>query len=349
MEELLNNTNKLCQVGKGILAADESTNTIGKRFAQINVENNLENRTSYRKLLFTTEDLNKYISGVITYEETLSTMDNNAPLVKHLQDQNILIGIKTDLGLKPLYGTNDEKVAQGLDNLDERCKKYYQMGARFAKWRCVLKIDEGCPSNLSISSNAEVLARYAAISQANGLVPIVEPEILMDGSHSIEETLDVTVNVIKTVYKRLVDHNVKLEATLLKPNMVRKGVDNDQVVTSQEIARLTLMALQRSVPVSVAGVVFLSGGMTEEEATCVLNDINIMKQYAPWTLSFSYGRALQHSVLQEWRGKEENIKKAQLKLLERAKANSLATLGKYTHQSNIDITDESLHVKDYSY
>ncbi len=341
--ELMDNADKLCQKGKGILAADESTGTIGKRLAQINVENHLENRTRYRELLFSTPDLNKYISGVITYEETL--LDDN--LRKLLEDQNIVIGIKVDKGIKELAGTDDETVTQGLDDLDIRCKKYYDLGARFAKWRGVLKMN---PSNLAINQCAETLARYASICQANGLVPIVEPEILMDGEHDIEQCCLITDKVISTVYLKMKEHNVLLEGTLLKPNMVRKGVSSKLESCAIDIAYYTVTALKRSVPIAVPGIVFLSGGMSEQEASETLNEINkfVNNTNQIWNLSFSFGRALQYSVLQTWKGSDENKEKAQTVLLSRAKANSDATLGKYIKE-NDKANKDNLHIKNYSY
>jgi fructose-bisphosphate aldolase, class I len=346
--ELMDNAEKLCQKGKGILAADESTGTIGKRLAQINVENHLENRTRYRELLFSTPDLNKYISGVITYEETL--LDDN--LRKLLKDQDIVIGIKVDKGIKELAGTDDETVTQGLDDLDIRCKKYYDLGARFAKWRGVLKIDlkNSCPSTLAINQCAETLARYASICQINGLVPIVEPEILMDGDHDIEQCCLITDKVISTVYMKLREHNVLLEGTLLKPNMVRKGQSNKSEFCPASIAYYTITALKRSVPIAVPGIMFLSGGMSEQDASDTLNEINkfVNSTDKIWNLSFSFGRALQYSVLQTWKGLDENIEKAQKVLLSRAKANSDATLGKY-NKDNDNGDPNNLHIKNYLY
>lgn len=347
--ELIETIQKICQPGKGILAADESSGTIGKRFSDINLSNTRENRREYRDILFTTPNLNRHISGVITYEETLfDTAPNGKSLIQPLLDNNIVVGIKVDMGVKPLYGTHGESVTQGIDNLDARCQKYYEAGARFAKWRAVLKIDSAhnCPSDLSIHENASTLARYASICINNGLVPIVEPEILMDGTHTIEESCNVAINVLNAVYRELVRHNVAIECTLLKPNMVRTGVSSGQQTTYDDIAEHTIHAFQEAVPVSMPGVVFLSGGMTEIEASSALNAINKYKAVKPWRLTFSYGRALQASVLKAWNGKSENRTKAQEMLMVRARANGMASNGTYEQETG---NEESLHEENYVY
>lgn len=350
--ELLSTVSKLCTLGKGILAADESTGTIGKRFSDINLENSLENRVRYRDLLFNTKDLNTHISGVITYEETLQYIkDDGKRLIQPLIDNNIVVGIKVDKGVKPLY-CSDETVTQGIDDLDKRCQQYYKDGARFAKWRSVLNIDfkKKYPTNLAISQCANVLARYASICQNNGLVPIVEPEILMDGDHSIYDSYRITVRVLRAVYNELLNHRVDLSCTLLKPNMVRSGVSSNENIDYKVIAELTVKAIDNAVPKTVPGVVFLSGGMSEVEATISLNEINKYCRDFQFNnisyLTFSYGRALQYSVLQKWKGIDENKEEAQSVLLSRAKANGFATIGKYLNE-NLD--DVSLHVKNYSY
>jgi fructose-bisphosphate aldolase class I len=324
--EMLETVSKLCSQGKGILAADESTGTIGKRLATINLGNNGYNRLVYRDLLFTTPGLNQYISGVITYEETLL----NQELVKPLKHNDIVIGIKLDKGVKPLYHT-DELLSQGLDNLDLECKRFYDLGARFARWRSVINIDleKNYPSDLSLNSNAIVLARYASICQNNGLVPIVEPEILMKGNHTIQDTKVITMKVLQTVFNALESFGVDLSCTILKPNMVRKGDENNESISNSEIAKLTVEALNTAIPNGkLPGVFFLSGGMSEEDATDALNEINKVENNDNYCLSFSYGRALQTSVLQTWLGKEENIEDAQNILLKRARLNSLASIGK---------------------
>ena len=277
-EEQLKTVAKLCAAYKGILAADESTGTIGKRLSSINLENIKENRIKYRDLLFTTPDLNKNISGVITYEETLlHVKDNGEKLIQPLLDQGIVVGIKVDKGVKPLYSSWNETVTQGIDNLEDRCKQYYEAGARFAKWRAVLRIDDFCPTQLSVYANAYTLARYASISQNSGLVPIVEPEILMDGKHSINDTYDVTMGVLQCVYQELINHNVDISCTLLKPSFVRKGVDNKDDVDFSSIGMYTVKAMESSVPKNMPGIVFLSGGLSCVEATKILNETNKFK------------------------------------------------------------------------
>jgi len=315
------------------------------------VENTLENRRAYRKLLFTTEGMEKYISGVILFEETLLDTDpeTKEALVKPLIDKGVILGIKTDKGTKPLPFCDDETYTQGITDLDERCKKYYKAGARFAKWRAVLRISRGTPSQAAILENAHTLAQYAAISQQNGLVPIVEPEILMDGDHSIEICQYWTEKVLAACYKALNDFNVILEGTLLKPNMVASGASAKVRATPQQVARATLTALQRTVPAAVPGVVFLSGGQSEEEATVHLNILNQIEGVKPWSLSFSYGRALQKTCLSVWRGKKENVKAAQAAFYIRAKANGEAQLGKYTGDAATADSTKSLYVANYKY
>lgn len=345
--ELLDTVRKICCQGKGILAADESTGTIGKRFDAIGVENNHENRFAYRDLLFKTKDLNEYISGVITFEETLLDEKDGVKLIQPLLDNNIVVGIKVDKGVKPLYHC-DETVTQGMDDLDIRCKQYYEAGARFAKWRAVLKIDvdNHLPSDISIHENASTLARYASICIQNGLVPIVEPEILMDGTHNLQTSHDVSVRVLSHVYRELHRHNVDLECTLLKPNMVRQGVSCTDEINWEKVGYYTVHAFQQSVPVSMPGVVFLSGGMSESDASVALNEINKYNGIKPWRLTFSYGRALQSSVISAWEGKSENIENAQNTLLQLARNNGLASQGTFEGTAN---EGKSLHEKDYVY
>ncbi|KAB2631608.1 fructose-bisphosphate aldolase [Pyrus ussuriensis x Pyrus communis] len=326
-DELIANAAYIGTPGKGILAADESTGTIGKRLSSISVENTETNRRALRELLFTTPGALQYLSGVILFEETLyQKTAAGKPFVDVLKEGGVLPGIKVDKGTVELAGTNCETTTQGLDGLGERCKKYYEAGARFAKWRAVLKIGPTEPSQLAINENANGLARYAIICQENGLVPIVEPEILA-----------------------LNDHHVLLEGSLLKPNMVTPGSDSKKVAP-EVIAEHTVCAMQRTVPAAVPAVVFLSGGQSEEEATLNLNAMNKLKAKKPWTLSFSFGRALQQSTLKAWSGKEENVKKAQEAFLTRAKANSEATLGAYKGDAKLgEGAAENLHVKDYKY
>lgn len=330
-KELSENARKIATAGKGILAADESTGTIGKRFDKIKLENNEANRATYRKLLFTTKGVNNYISGSILYEETLFQVVDGKKQVDFLKEAGIIPGIKVDMGVVALPGTDDEKSTQGLDGLAQRCKKYYEAGARFAKWRAVLEIDEAKhkPSQLSIQETAHSLARYAAICQQNKLVPIVEPEILSDGSHTIQTCARITEEVLSAVFKALNDHHILLEGALLKPNMVTSGSTCPQKAGPEEVAFYTVRTLRRTVPPALVGVMFLSGGQSEEEASLNLNAMNMMKEPHPWILSFSYGRALQASVLAAWEGKAANFSAGQEALLSRARANGEAQLGKY--------------------
>ncbi|RHN48629.1 putative fructose-bisphosphate aldolase [Medicago truncatula] len=349
-DELIANAAYIGSPGKGILAADESTGTIGKRLASINVENVETNRRALRELLFTTPGAFECLSGVILFEETLyQKTAAGKPFVELLKEGGVLPGIKVDKGTVELAGTNGETTTQGLDGLGQRCQKYYEAGARFAKWRAVLKIGPNEPSELAIHENAYGLARYAVICQENGLVPIVEPEILVDGSHDINKCAEVTERVLAACYKALNDHHVLLEGTLLKPNMVTPGSDSPKV-SPEVIAEYTVKALQRTVPAAVPAVLFLSGGQSEEEATLNLNAMNKLNGKKPWGLSFSFGRALQQSTLKAWAGKDENIKKAQDAFISRCRANSHATLGTYKGDATLgEGASESLHVKDYKY
>jgi fructose-bisphosphate aldolase class I len=351
--ELVENARKIASTGKGILAADESTGTIGKRFAGINVENNEENRRKYRQLLFQTSGIEEYISGVILFEETLyQKADDGTQFVDMLKSKGILPGIKVDKGVKPLFGTNGECVTQGIDDLDARCSKYYAQGARFAKWRAVLHIKDtigATPSLVALDENAQTLARYASICQANGLVPIVEPEVLMDGDFSIEVAAACTEKVIAACYKALSDHHVLLEGSLLKPNMVRSGSDASVQASPQEIALATVRVLQHTVPCAVPGITFLSGGMSEEQASLALNYINQVEGPKPWSLTFSYGRALQQSCLKAWLGEDGKIEDAKKVLLARARANSEAQQGKYAGGAGGAAADTSTFVKNYTY
>lgn len=330
-QELKSVADAIVAPGKGILAADESTGTMGKRLANIGVENTEENRRQFRQLLFTSgKSMSESISGVILFHETVyQKTDDGTPFIKVLKDQGIIPGIKVDKGVVPLMGTADESTTQGLDDLAKRCQEYKSLGCQFAKWRCVLKISSHTPSQLAILENANVLARYASICQQNGLVPIVEPEVLPDGDHDLEQAQKVTEKVLSAVYKALNDHHVYLEGTLLKPNMVTAGQSSSRKYSPQDIAAATVTALQRTVPPAMPGITFLSGGQSEEEATINLNAINNHPGKKPWALSFSFGRALQASALKAWLGKPENIKVAQEEFLKRAKANGLARRGEY--------------------
>lgn len=293
------------------------------------------------------------ISGVIFFEEQLyQSAGDGTPFVEILKRKGIIPGIKVDKGVKPLFGTNGETVTQGIDDMDARAAKYYAQGARFAKWRAVLHIKDSIgatPSLVSIDENAQTLARYASICQANGLVPIVEPEVLMDGDFSIEVAAVATEKVLAAVYKALSDHHVLLEGTLLKPNMVRSGSDAAVQATPEEIALATVRVLQHTVPPAVPGITFLSGGMSEEEASLALNLINRAPGPRPWALTFSYGRALQQSTLKAWQGKDENIAAAQVVLRARARANGEAAQGKYAGGAGGEGANTSTYVKGYVY
>mmetsp|Transcript_22263 Transcript_22263/g.35673 ORF Transcript_22263/g.35673 Transcript_22263/m.35673 type:complete len:369 (+) Transcript_22263:165-1271(+) len=335
--------------GKGILAADESTGTIGKRLAMINVKNEEPNRQRYRELLFTTPDIGKYICGCILFEETLyQKTKDGVPFVDVLNKAGVIPGIKVDKGTRDLQGSPGEKYTQGITDLDERCKKYYDAGARFAKWRAVLVIQDGYMSETAIQENAWVLARYAAICQSQGLVPIVEPEILMDGTHSLKICQYWTEKVIAACYKALSDNNVILEASLLKPNMCLPGKQYKGKRSMDDNALATVTALRRSVPAAVPGIMFLSGGQSEEEATMNLNAINKFENL-PWSASFSYGRALQQSCLKAWKGEDANLKAGQDAFTQRAKANSDAQLGKYTGDAATEDSKKTLYEAGYTY
>ncbi|CAH0549458.1 unnamed protein product [Brassicogethes aeneus] len=352
-DELRKIANAIVAPGKGILAADESVSTMGKRLADIGAENTDENRRKYRQLLFTTcPTLGDYVSGVILFHETVyQKSDDGTPFVELLKQRGIIPGIKVDTGVVPLFNaTNEECTTQGLDDLAKRCAQYKKDGCHFAKWRCVLKISANTPSYQAILENANVLARYASICQANRIVPIVEPEILPDGEHDLEKCQKVTETVLAFVYKALADHNVFLEGTLLKPNMVTPGQSAKTKASAEEIAKATVTALSRTVPPAVPGVTFLSGGQSEEEASVNLSAINSFQGKKPWALTFSYGRALQASVLRAWGAKDENVKAGQNELLKRAKANSEASLGKYVAGSVSGTGgDASLFIKDHAY
>jgi len=333
----LSNMNEVAEAmvvpGKGILAADESTGTIGKRFDQINTESTEQTRNAYRDLLFSSRDVQEYISGVIMYDETFhqSSLKDGVLYPEYLASLGIIPGIKVDTGAHNLAGTDGEKVTSGLDGLDERLAEYRKLGARFAKWRGVINITDLNPSDYCINTNAHALARYAALCQSNDIVPIVEPEILMDGNHDIEDSFVVTEEVLHTVFSELYKQGVQFEEMILKPNMVLSGYDADNRAGVDEVASATVQCFLRSVPAAVPGIAFLSGGQSDEDATAHLNAMNqILGDSKPWNLSFSYGRALQQPALKAWQGKDENISIAQEAFLKRAKLNSLASLGKYS-------------------
>ena len=347
-ETLRETARKLATPGKGILAVDESTNTCGKRLASIGVENTEENRQAYRGMLFTTEGLGNYISGAILFEETLfQDHADGESMVAKLEKQGIVPGIKVDKGLKPLVGgLEHETYCSGLDGLTERASDYYARGARFAKWRAVLQITADGPSDLAIRENAWGLARYARSVQEAGLVPIIEPEILMDGDHDILTTSEIQEKIIKEVYFACQQNGVYLEGTLLKPSMTVPGADYEGKSDPKNVALATVTTLLRSVPAAVPGIVFLSGGLSEEEASLYLNEMNLLAADKPWNLSFSYGRALQHSCLKAWAG--SNIDKGQKALIARAQANSEASKGLYVLGSQPS-SDEKLFVSGYTY
>jgi fructose-bisphosphate aldolase class I len=327
--ELQSTIEDLVLAGKGILAADESTSTITKRFDAIQVQSSEETRLAYRHMLFSTDNLNNYISGVILYDETLGQSANGQSLPALLASKKIVPGIKVDKGLVALPNSLNEKTTQGWDGLQERLQAYKQQGARFAKWRAVYNIGQGCPSYVAIHANADGLARYAAICQANGIVPIVEPEILMDGDHSLEQCAKISEWVLAEVFKALFIYGVKLEYIILKPSMVIAGNKHAQQSTSEQVARETIAVLKRTVPSAVPSINFLSGGQTPQQATANLDAMNKLGNL-PWNLSFSYGRALQEPALSSWHGKKDNITVAQSALLTRAKLNSAASTGEYT-------------------
>ena len=325
--------NAMVEKGRGILAADESTPTCKKRFDSIGVESIEANRNAYRDMLFTTPGMEEFVSGVILFDETLrqSTVKDGILFPEYLSNLNVIPGIKVDKGAHSLPGTEGEKVTEGLDGLGARLKEYYELGARFAKWRAVITIDESEPSGTCVAANAHALARYAALCQENGIVPIVEPEILMDGTHSIEDSFVVTEEVLHTVFYELYGQNVLLEGMILKPNMVLSGYKCSEQASVDEVAEMTVTVLKRCVPSAVPGIAFLSGGQSNENATAHLNAMNqILGNNSPWNLTYSYGRALQSPALDAWRGKEENVTAAQDAFYKRAKLNSLASKGDYS-------------------
>ena len=331
VQELEKTVAELTAPGKGILAADESSGTIEKRFKAVNVASTDETRRDYRELLFSTPGLSAFISGVILFEETLKQKSvAGVALSQLLTAQGIVSGIKVDKGVVPLPGFPGETVTQGLDGLAQRLSEYKQLGARFAKWRAVIAIGADIPTPPAIAANAHALARYAAICQEQGLVPIVEPEVLMDGDHTLATCARVTEEVLHAVFHALHQQRVALECILLKPSMVVPGSACPTQVTPQQVAQATLTCLRRTVPAAVPGINFLSGGQTEAAATANLNAMNTNAERQPWVLSFSYGRALQAPVLKAWRGEAANKMIAQQALYQRARLNSAASQGKYT-------------------
>jgi fructose-bisphosphate aldolase class I len=321
---------KMIEPGKGVLAADESIPTITKRFKALNIESTEETRRAYRQLLFTTRGAESFLSGVILFEETLDQKaDDGTPLPEVLVRHGVMPGIKVDKGTTPLTGAPGDLITQGLDNLGERLKAYKAKGARFAKWREVYGITDSNPTPLGVAANAEVLARYAAICQEAGIVPIVEPEVLIDGDHTIERCYEVSDAVLHAVFNALHRHRVVLEGMILKPSMVLPGKDHPPKASSEQVAEATLRILRRNVPAAVPSINFLSGGQSPEEATANLNAMNVMYPGAPWVLSFSYARALQDPAMRAWGGRKENVAAAQAAFYQRVKMNSLARAGKW--------------------
>ena len=329
MADLEKTARALVAEGKGILAADESTGTIKKRFDSIGVESTEDNRRAYRELLFTTDGVEEYISGVILFDETIrQSASDGTPFPKLLESKGVIPGIKVDAGAKPLALAKDETVTEGLDGLRARLDEYRELGARFAKWRATYSIDADRPSEYCVWTNAHALARYAALCQEAGIVPIVEPEVLQDGTHTIEQSARATGRALQAVYTELHDQRVDYRGTLLKPNMVLSGYDASDRAGVDEVAEATLEILYKHVPAGVPGIVFLSGGQTDEDATAHLNAMNKRGPH-PWQLSFSYGRALQAPALKAWVGKPENVEAAQRAYYHRAKLNGAARTGMY--------------------
>jgi fructose-bisphosphate aldolase class I len=324
------NAQRLVAEGKGILAADESTPTIKKRFDTIQVESTEENRRAYRQMLFTTENFEQHISGVILFDETLrQRADDGTRFADLLSGKGVMPGIKVDKGAKPLAGFSGEKITEGLDGLRQRLAEYRELGAGFAKWRAVIHIGQSIPTRFAMDANAHALARYAALCQEADIVPIVEPEVLMDGAHDIQRCQDATAATLKRVFGALFEHCVLLEGMLLKPNMVISGSECPTQAGVQEVAERTVRCFRQTVPAAVPGVVFLSGGQSSEQATEHLNAMNAMGRH-PWELSFSYGRALQEKPLNAWGGKAENVPAAQKAFYLRAKLNGAARYGRYS-------------------
>ena len=330
IEQLAETAQAMVAKGKGIIAIDESTATIGKRFEQVGIPNNEENRRAYRELLLTTPRLSDHISGAILFDETLrQSTKAGVPFAKYLTQNGIIPGIKVDKGTHALAGFPGELVTEGLDGLRARLEEYYKLGARFAKWRAVIRIGEDMPSGTCIDVNAHALARYAALCQEQGLVPMVEPEVIMDGEHDIETCYEVTEATLRSLFDALYQQNVLLEGTILKASMVISGKDCDEQADVEEVAESTVMCLKSTVPAILPGVVFLSGGQTDEQSTAHLNAINQIGNL-PWPLTFSYGRAMQQAALKLWaKDMKGNYAAAQKTVYERAKENGHAALGKW--------------------
>ncbi|PZO09422.1 MAG: fructose-bisphosphate aldolase class I [Lysobacteraceae bacterium] len=331
IDQLAETAQAMVAPGKGIIAIDESNATIKKRFDGVGIECTEDNRRAYREMLLGTPKLSDYISGAILYDETLrQSTKAGVPFTKLMMDNGILPGIKVDMGTKPLAGFPGELVTEGLDGLRERLKEYAKLGARFAKWRAVITIGEDSPSGTCIDSNCHALARYAALCQEAGIVPMVEPEVLMDGEHDIDTAYEITEVTLRSLFGALYEHNVMLEGTILKASMVVSGKDCPEQASVEEVAEMTLRCLKSAVPASLPGIVFLSGGQSDDDATSHLDAMNRMGAM-PWPLSFSYGRAMQSAALKTWsKNLTGNIAAAQQTVYGRAKANGLAALGKWT-------------------
>jgi fructose-bisphosphate aldolase, class I len=329
--DLENTVRALVAEGKGILAADETPGTLTRRLDALRIESTPESRRAYREMFFTAPGVSEFISGVIMQDETIhQKTDTGTPLADLLSRQGIVPGIKVDHGAKPLAGSPGERITEGLDGLRDRLQQYRKHGARFAKWRAVIEVSDRLPSAACVQVNAHALARYAAICQEQRLVPIVEPEVLMDGSHTIERCEEVTRNVLHAVFDALFEQKVSLEGMLLKPNMVISGIECARQAAVEEVALATLRCLRRHVPPAVPGIVFLSGGQSHLAATAHLSAINRLEGSKPWKLSFSYGRALQDEALNAWRGKPENVTAGQRAFHHRARCDGAAALGRYT-------------------
>ena len=329
--EQMNTARALVAGDKGLLAMDESDPTCNQRFAMLGIPQTEEARRAYRELIVTTPNLSECISGAILYDETIRQQKKDGtPFVKAITDAGIIVGIKVDYGAKDMAGHPGEKITEGLDGLRERLIEYAKMGARFAKWRAVFSVGNGVPSRGCIEANAQALARYAALCQETGLVPIVEPEVLMDGSHSLQRCCEVTVEVLHTVFNELYTQQVTLESMILKPNMALPGLSCSSQVGVDEVADATVRCLLRSVPAAIAGIAFLSGGQSAELASARLNAMNAaFEMRLPWALSFSFARAIQQPALEIWRGEEANVSAAQKALYHRARCNRFARLGEY--------------------
>ncbi len=329
--EQMNTARALVAGDKGLLAMDESDPTCNQRFAMLGIPQTEEARRAYRELIVTTPNLSECISGAILYDETIRQQKKDGtPFVKAITDAGIIVGIKVDYGAKDMAGHPGEKITEGLDGLRERLIEYAKMGARFAKWRAVFSVGNGVPSRGCIEANAQTLARYAALCQETGLVPIVEPEVLMDGSHSLQRCCEVTVEVLHTVFNELYTQQVTLEGMILKPNMALPGLSCSLQVGVDEVADATVRCLLRSVPAAIAGIAFLSGGQSAELASARLNAMNAaFEMRLPWALSFSFARAIQQPALEIWRGEEANVSAAQKALYHRARCNRFARLGEY--------------------